>query len=142
MLKTTDEKALFGMDKAELTSVMAGFGQKAYRAQQVFDALYKQRVAALDEVTTLPTALRSLLEEQGWRVGLPVMAQTAVSVDGTERYLMRMGDGSGWNSELCRVIWPDESRRRRMRCGVLGWKELERLRSCEMTASRSKVKLK
>ena len=29
MLKTTEKTALFGMDKAELTSVMAGFGQKA-----------------------------------------------------------------------------------------------------------------
>ena len=54
MLKTTEQTALFGMDKAELTSVMAGFGQKPYRAQQVFEALYKQRVAGLDEVTTLP----------------------------------------------------------------------------------------
>jgi 23S rRNA (adenine2503-C2)-methyltransferase len=36
-------------------------------------------------------------------VGLPVMAQTAVSVDGTERYLMRMGDG-----ETVETVWmPD-----------------------------------
>ena len=53
--------ALFGLGLAELTAVMAALGQKPYRARQVFDALYKQRVASLDEVTTLPVALRDEL---------------------------------------------------------------------------------
>jgi 23S rRNA (adenine2503-C2)-methyltransferase len=95
--------ALFGLGLAELTAVMAGMGQKPYRARQVFDALYKQRVASLDEVSTLPVALRASLQEQGWSVGLPEMVQTAKSVDGTERYLMRMADG-----ETVETVWmPD-----------------------------------
>ena len=36
-------RALFGMDLAELTELMAGLGQKPYRARQVWEALYKQR---------------------------------------------------------------------------------------------------
>jgi 23S rRNA (adenine2503-C2)-methyltransferase len=103
MLKTTEQTALFGMDKAELTSVMAGLGQKAYRAQQVFEALYKQRVAALDEVTTLPISLREMLAAEGYVVGLPEIVQAAKSLDGTERYLMRMVDG-----ETVETVWmPD-----------------------------------
>ena len=51
-------RALFGLGLPELTEIMAALGQKPYRARQVFDALYKQRVASLDEVTTLPSALR------------------------------------------------------------------------------------
>jgi len=95
--------ALFGLGMVELTAVMAGLGQKAYRARQVFDALYKQRVGSLDEVTTLPVALRSQMMEAGWRVGLPEIVQTAKSVDGTERYLMRMADG-----ETVETVWmPD-----------------------------------
>ena len=91
------------MSLVELTELMAGLGQKPYRARQVWDALYKQRVSGLDEVTTLPTVLREELAAAGWRVGLPVMAQTAVSVDGTERYLMRMADG-----ETVETVWmPD-----------------------------------
>jgi 23S rRNA (adenine2503-C2)-methyltransferase len=91
------------MGLGELTELMAGLGQKPYRARQVWDALYKQRVVSLDEVTTLPTVLREELAAAGWRVGLPVMAQTAVSVDGTERYLMRMVDG-----ETVETVWmPD-----------------------------------
>ena len=98
-----ETRALFGMSLVELTELMAGLGQKPYRARQVWDALYKQRVASLDEVTTLPLALREELTGAGWVVGLPVMAQTAVSVDGTERYLMKMGDG-----ETVETVWmPD-----------------------------------
>ena len=103
MLKTTEQTALFGMDKAELTSVMAGLGQKAYRAQQVFEALYRQRVAGLDEVTTLPLELRERMAAEGFGVGLPEIVQAAKSVDGTERYLMRMVDG-----ETVETVWmPD-----------------------------------
>ncbi len=85
--------ALFGMDLAELTVVMAELGQKPYRAKQVFDALYKQRVGGLDEVTTLPVELRERMAAEGFGVGLPEIVQAAKSVDGTERYLMRMFDG-------------------------------------------------
>jgi 23S rRNA (adenine2503-C2)-methyltransferase len=96
-------RALFGMNLAELTELMAGLGQKSYRARQVWEGLYKQRVASMEEISTLPVALREELARAGWVVGLPVMAQTAVSVDGTERYLMRMGDG-----ETVETVWmPD-----------------------------------
>jgi len=91
------------MSLVELTELMAGLGQKPYRARQIWDAVYKQRVVSLEEMTTLPTVLREELTAAGWRVGLPVMAQTAVSVDGTERYLMKMGDG-----ETVETVWmPD-----------------------------------
>ena len=95
--------ALFGMTLPDLTELMASLGQKPYRARQVYDALYKQRVGSLDEVMTLPAELRALLGEKGWTVGLPEMVQTAKSVDGTERYLMRMADG-----ETVETVWmPD-----------------------------------
>jgi 23S rRNA (adenine2503-C2)-methyltransferase len=98
-----ETRALFGMDFAELTELMAGLGQKPYRAWQLFEALYKQRVSSVEEMTTLSAALRAELVASGWVAGLAVMAQTAVSVDGTERYLMRMGDG-----ETVETVWmPD-----------------------------------
>jgi 23S rRNA (adenine2503-C2)-methyltransferase len=93
-------KALFGMEMAELTERMAALGQKPYRARQVFEALYRQRVATLEEITTLPVALREDLQAQGWTVGLPEIVQTAKSVDGTERYLVRMADG-----ETVETVW-------------------------------------
>jgi len=98
-----DTRALFGMNLSELTEMMSALGQKPYRARQVFDALYKQRVTDVEEMTTLSVALRSELIEAGWLVGLPEMVQTATSIDGTERYLVRMADG-----ETVETVWmPD-----------------------------------
>lgn len=95
--------ALFGLTLAEITAVLAARGEKAYRARQVFDALYKQRVTGLDAISTLPASLREGLSADGWQIGLPEMVQTAVSADGTERYLMRMADG-----ETVETVWmPD-----------------------------------
>jgi 23S rRNA (adenine2503-C2)-methyltransferase len=95
--------ALFGMTQAELTERMAALGEKPYRARQLADALYRQRVSSLDEITTLPLAVREALTSAGYAVGQPVLAQTATSVDGTERYLVRLGDG-----ETVETVWmPD-----------------------------------
>ncbi len=98
-----DQGALFGMSQAELTRRMEALGQKGYRARQVFEALYKQRVPSLDAVTTLPVDLRERMASEGLRVGLPEIVQTAKSVDGTERYLIGLGDG-----QTVETVWmPD-----------------------------------
>src|SRR5579875_3034962 len=97
------ERALFGLAFSELTKLMAGFGQKPYRARQVFEALYKGRVRSVEDITTLSQELRERLMGEGWSVGLPEIVQTATSVDGTERHLMRMTDG-----ETVETVWmPD-----------------------------------
>ena len=95
--------ALFGRNLAELTELMASFGQKPYRARQLFEALYKQRTTGVEDITTLSHELRERLMTEGWSVGMPEIVQTARSVDGTERYLMRMTDG-----ETVETVWmPD-----------------------------------
>ncbi len=82
---------------------MQSFGQKPYRARQVWEALYRQRVASVEDMTTLSQTLREQVMSEGWSVGLPEIVQTARSVDGTERYLMRMADG-----ETVETVWmPD-----------------------------------
>jgi 23S rRNA (adenine2503-C2)-methyltransferase len=98
--RVVGEKALFGMAAEELRGVVEGLGLQKYRAVQLGDALYKQRVERLEEVTTLPAEVRERLAAEGYRVGLPEIVQTAKSVDGTERYLMRMGDG-----ETVETVW-------------------------------------
>jgi 23S rRNA (adenine2503-C2)-methyltransferase len=98
-----DTRALFGMTQAELTEMFSELGQKPYRAKQVWDALYKQRVASVEDMTTLAQSLRDELMSAKWSVGLPEIVQTAKSVDGTERYLVRMADG-----ETVETVWmPD-----------------------------------
>jgi len=99
----TQSRALFGLFPGELKSLMEEFGQKGYRAVQVAEALYRQRVTDLDGFTTLPAGLREELAEAGYGIGMPEIVQAARSVDGTERYLMRLADG-----ETVETVWmPD-----------------------------------
>ena len=96
-------KPLFGLSSAELIGLMERLGQRPYRATQLYQALYRQRITSLDQATTLSQALRDTLTAEGYIVGLPEIVQTARSVDGTERYLIRMGDG-----ETVETVWmPD-----------------------------------
>ena len=96
-------KPLFGMSLPELTELTASLGQKPYRARQIFDALYRQRISAIPDIGVLPAELRERLTASGHIIGLPEIVQTARSVDGTERHLMRMADG-----ETVETVWmPD-----------------------------------
>jgi 23S rRNA (adenine2503-C2)-methyltransferase len=93
-------KALFGRSVEELRAVVEGLGLPKYRAVQLRDALYKQRVGELEQITTLPAEVRERLMAEGYRVGLPEIVQAARSVDGTERYLVRLADG-----ETVETVW-------------------------------------
>jgi 23S rRNA (adenine2503-C2)-methyltransferase len=95
-----ESKALFGMTPEELRAVAESMGQTKYRAVQLAEALYRQRVEKLEEITTLPAGLRERLVAEDYTVGLPQIAQATRSVDGTERYLMRMADG-----ETVETVW-------------------------------------
>ncbi len=96
-------KALFGKTLTELQGLAAGLGLTKYRGTQIFEALYRGRVESLAEITTLPIEVRDRLAAEGYIVGRPEIAQTAKSVDGTERYLMRMADG-----ETVETVWMPE----------------------------------
>src|SRR5271165_1288913 len=77
-------------------------GEKPYRGRQMAEALYRQRVTHLDQVTTLPQALRDKLAAAGWEVGRARIAESFRSVDGTERYLIQTG------SQTVETVWmPD-----------------------------------
>ncbi len=56
---------LFGMTPDELRDLVESLGQAKYRAAQLADALYKQRINSLDESTTLPVDLRAAACRRG-----------------------------------------------------------------------------
>ena len=95
--------SLLGLDLQELTNLALGSTQPAYRGQQLFDALYRQRIDRLDQVSTLPLDYRARLAEEGWGVGLPEIARQFVSSDGTIRYLVELSDG-----ETVETVWMPE----------------------------------
>ncbi len=85
--------ALLGLDRAELTSFVEDLGEPGYRGQQLRDAVYRQRVEGVEEISTLSQQLRGKLAERGVVVGLPRIEQRFVSQDGTVRYLIALADG-------------------------------------------------
>ena len=86
-------RPLFGLPLGDLTRLMDEMQMPPYRAMQLWDALYRQRVESMEQMSALPKALRAKLRAAGYEVGLPVIQDTFRSVDGTERYLMRLADG-------------------------------------------------
>ncbi len=93
---------LLGLDIQELADWAAAAGQPRYRARQLFEALYRQRITSLDQVTTLPLEFRRRVAEQA-TVGMPRIENRFVSSDGTVRYLIGFADG-----ESAETVWMPE----------------------------------
>jgi 23S rRNA (adenine2503-C2)-methyltransferase len=98
---------LFGLDEAALSARMAGMGEPLWRGKQLAEALYRQRIKSLDELTTFPKNLRHKLDIEGWEVGRPQIVQVYKSVDGTERYLVQSA-GSGVQGQTVETVWMPE----------------------------------
>jgi 23S rRNA (adenine2503-C2)-methyltransferase len=96
-------KPLFGLDLAGLAAGMVEAGEPGWRGRQLVEAMYRQRVAELDEITTLPKALRLRLGEEGWQVARPRIVRVFQSRDGTERYLVQ-----GVDEQTVETVWMPE----------------------------------
>ena len=94
---------LLGLDRADLATLVESWGEPAYRSSQILDAVYRQRVDSLNEISTLPEKLRLSLAERGVSVGLPQIEKRFVSQDGTVRYLIGFEDG-----QSVETVWMPE----------------------------------
>jgi 23S rRNA (adenine2503-C2)-methyltransferase len=74
-----------------------------YRIRQLETAMYRQRAATLDEVTTWPKELREQVAAADFEIGRPRIIETFRSVDGTERYLIAGDDG-----QTVETVWMPE----------------------------------
>ncbi len=104
MLQVLESQTLVGMDVSEL-QMLLGPEQPTYRARQLYDALYKEQVANLSEISTLPQALRNELLTTS-SLGLPALEHRFEARDGTRRYLLRLED----NRTVEAVFMPEEGR--------------------------------
>src|SRR5579862_2418703 len=95
--------SLLGMDRAELASLVDDLGESAYRAKQLREAVYQQRIEAVEQISTLSQQLRKQLTDRGVSVGLPRIENRFVSQDGTVRYLIGFADG-----QTVETVWMPE----------------------------------
>jgi len=94
---------LLGLDFQELTTLVQRYGQPDYRARQLFQAIYPQRLSTLEAVSTLPKQFRSALKAEGLDIRQPIVEKKFSSSDGTIRYLIAMPDG-----ETVETVWMPE----------------------------------
>src|SRR5271156_5523628 len=96
-------KSLLGMDREELSALASEAGEPSYRAKQIMQAVYRQRVESLEEISTLPLEFRERLEQNGVTVGSARTENKFVSSDGTVRYLIGFADG-----QSVETVWMPE----------------------------------
>ena len=90
------------LDPAELTTLVVGLGGKPFQGRQVFQWIHRKGVTDPALMTTLSRPLRARLAE-ATRVETPQLVRKDVSVDGTTKFLFRLGDGR----EIESVYIPD-----------------------------------
>jgi len=86
-------KTIYDYTYENLEKTLLEMGHKKFRSQQLFQWLYRKRVASFDEMSDLSNELRETLKTD--HVIDPLrLVKRLVSQDGTVKYLFRLQDGS------------------------------------------------
>jgi 23S rRNA (adenine2503-C2)-methyltransferase len=96
---TTD---LAGLERSALEGALEKRGHERFRARQLFRWIYRRGVTDLAAMTDLPAALRAALAEE-FTLTTPIVLRRERSIDGTEKFLLRLADGR----EIESVFIPD-----------------------------------
>lgn len=92
---------LKSMTPEELVSWCRLQGQPAFRAKQIFQWL-SRGVTSTEEMTNLPKALRTKIDQEGGISPLTVERKQVSKLDGTIKYLWRLADGNCIETVLMR----------------------------------------
>lgn len=84
---------------SEFTAQLGAWQQPAYRAKQVWQWLYKERVTDFSAMTNLPAELRHSLSET-FSLGRLAIVRRHQSLDGTVKFLFALADGQTIESVL------------------------------------------
>ena len=81
-------QAVVGMELNELRDFL-GASQPAFRARQIYQALYQRRIEDFSSISNIPNSLRERLKREA-RTGVLPVASRFESADGTRRYLLAL----------------------------------------------------
>lgn len=96
---------LVGLDRAELAETLAGLGEPAFRARQLFGWMYKRGATDFQAMSDMAKGLRAKLAD-GFALDRLQVVRQQDSFDGTKKWLARMEDGQ----EIESVHIPEEDR--------------------------------
>ena len=83
---------LADLERAVLESALDGRGHKPFHARQIFRWIYRRGITDIAAMTDLSRDLRATLADE-FTLTTPTLAQRETSVDGTEKFLLRLADG-------------------------------------------------
>ncbi len=84
--------SLYDLTLPELTAWVEAQGAPAYRARQIFHALYQRDVASLEAMTDLPKGFRDAMAQQ-FVAATVASVERQQSEDGTTKWLSSLADG-------------------------------------------------
>ena len=87
------KQSLLGMTLSDLQCVVKNLGMPNFSAKQIASWLYAKRVSSIDEMTNISVKYRELLKES-YVVGSEAPVEAMKSVDGTIKYLYKVGEKS------------------------------------------------
>ncbi len=98
---------LLGKSVEELRALAASWDEPGYRGDQIYHALYAERIFNFAQMTTLSAKLRDRLSAEA-EIRLPRIAKRYHSSDGSVRYLLALdGDATSAPVQVEAVFMPD-----------------------------------
>lgn len=86
-------KDIKSLNLEQLTEELLKFGEKKFRAKQVYSWIHEKLVDSFDEMTNLSKDLREKLKANYTLNSLEAVAVQTSKMDGTQKYLFRLHDG-------------------------------------------------
>ncbi|WP_409305373.1 23S rRNA (adenine(2503)-C(2))-methyltransferase RlmN [Peribacillus sp. SCS-155] len=101
--ETTPAKpSIYSLELHELKGWLTENGEKAFRADQIFDWLYKKRVTTFEDMSNLSKGLRDKMTEQFTITTLNTLIQQTSSDGNTMKFLFELHDGFSIETVLMR----------------------------------------
>ncbi len=104
------KKNIKDLDFDETVSLIRGYGEKDYRARQLFTWLYEKNILEFFEMTNFSKELRGWFDERYVISPLELEDREISAIDGTEKFLFRTTDGNYIESVLIRSEGTDDGR--------------------------------
>lgn len=99
-------RTIYDLTLKDMEGMLASFGEKAYRAKQIYHWLYRKRAQSFDQMTDLPAKLLENLKHEYDIMPLKEL-ERQVARDGTVKYLFEMRDGSSVEAVLMHFHFGD-----------------------------------
>jgi 23S rRNA (adenine2503-C2)-methyltransferase len=99
--KVEAKPSIYSLQLEELKNWLKDNEEKAFRAEQIYDWLYKKRVSTFEDMSNLPKSLRDKLDQNFSITTLKTIIQQT-SKDGTIKFLFELLDGYSIETVLMR----------------------------------------